>query len=71
LSGCDLKGIKLPESIGGSLDLSGCDLKGIKLPESIGGSLDLRGCDLKGIKLPEKYKDKFIISNQPIRCRRV
>ena len=53
LSGCDLKGVKLPESIGGSLDLSGCDLKGVKLPESIGGSLDLRGCDLKGVNLPE------------------
>ena len=53
LSGCDLKGIKLPESVGRSLYLSGCDLKGIKLPESVGGALDLSGCDLKGIKLPE------------------
>ena len=53
LRGCDLKGIKLPDSIGGSLDLRGCDLKGIKLPDSIGGSLYLRGCDLKGIKLPD------------------
>jgi uncharacterized protein YjbI with pentapeptide repeats len=52
LRGCDLKGIKLPTSMGGSLDLSGCDLKGIKLPTSVGGSLDLSGCDLKGIKLP-------------------
>jgi uncharacterized protein YjbI with pentapeptide repeats len=32
LSGCDLKGITLPQSVGGSLDLSGCDLKGITLP---------------------------------------
>ena len=35
VSGCDLKGIKLPETIGGSLDVSGCDLKGIKLPENM------------------------------------
>ena len=53
LSGCDLKWIKLPETIGGYLNLSGCDLKGIKLPETIGGFLNLSGCDLKGIKLPE------------------
>ncbi len=33
LSGCDLKGVKLPESISGWLYLSGCDLKGVKLPE--------------------------------------
>ena len=33
LSGCDLKGVKLPESVGGWLDLSGCDLKGVKLPK--------------------------------------
>ena len=53
LRGCDLKGITLPESIGGWLNLRGCDLKGITLPESMGGSLDLSGCDLKGITLPE------------------
>ena len=35
LSGCDIKGITLPESIGGWLDLRGCDIKGITLPESI------------------------------------
>ena len=29
------KGITLPQSIGGSLDLSGCDLKGITLPEKL------------------------------------
>jgi len=52
LRGCDLKGITLPTSVGGSLDLSCCDLKGITLPTSVGGSLDLRGCDLKGITLP-------------------
>ena len=60
LSGCDLKGIKLPQSVGGSLYLSGCDLKGIKLPQSVGGYLYLRGCDLKGIKLPEEYLAKVI-----------
>ena len=60
LSGCDLKGIKLPDSVGGSLDLSGCDLKGIKLPDSVGGSLYLRGCDLKGITIPDKLVNKLI-----------
>ena len=54
LSGCDLKGVKLPTKIGGRLYLNGCDLKGVKLPTKIGGSLDLRGCDLKGVKLPTK-----------------
>jgi len=53
LSGCDLKGITLPQSVGGSLYLSGCDLKGITLPQSVGGSLSLSGCDLKGITLPQ------------------
>ena len=53
LRGCDLKGITLPQSIGGYLDLRGCDLKGITLPQSIGGSLYLSGCDLKGITLPQ------------------
>ena len=33
LSGCDLKGITLPQSVGGSLDLRGCDLKGITIPK--------------------------------------
>jgi len=60
LSGCDLKGITLPQSVGGSLYLSGCDLKGITLPQSVGGSLDLSGCDLKGITLPDKLKSKVI-----------
>jgi len=60
LRGCDLTGIKLPESIGGYLYLRGCDLTGIKLPESIGGYLDLRGCDLTGIKLPEKFTNQVI-----------
>jgi hypothetical protein len=32
LRGCDLKGITLPQSVGGSLDLSDCDLKDITLP---------------------------------------
>ena len=46
---------KLPESIGGWLDLRGCTIpEGLKLPESIGGSLDLRGCTIpEGLKLPE------------------
>ena len=52
LNGCDLKGVKLPASIGGGLDLSGCDLKGVKLPDSFGGTLYLSGCNLKGVKLP-------------------
>ena len=43
LSGCDLNGITLPTSVGGSLDLSGCDLNGITLPTSVGGYLYLRG----------------------------
>ena len=60
LSGCDLKGITLPQTVGGSLDLSGCDLKGITLPTSVGGSLDLSGCDLKGITLPDALKSKVI-----------
>ena len=51
--GCDLKDVKLPDSIGGSLDVSGCDLKDVKLPDSIGGYLDVRGCDLKDVKLPD------------------
>ena len=44
---------RMPQSVGGSLDLSGCDLKGVKLPQSVGGSLYLRDCDLKGVKLPQ------------------
>src|SRR3972149_5631048 len=52
LSGCDLKDITLPTSVGGSLDLSGCDLKGITLPTSVGVWLDRRGCDLKCITPP-------------------
>ena len=35
LRGCDLKGIKLPTTVGGSLYLSGCDLNGIKLPKGM------------------------------------
>jgi hypothetical protein len=60
LSGCDLKGITLPTSVGGALYLSGCDLKGITLPTSVGGWLDLSGCDLKGITLPDELKSKVI-----------
>jgi hypothetical protein len=33
LSGCDLEGITLPQSVGGWLDLSGCDMEGITLPQ--------------------------------------
>jgi uncharacterized protein YjbI with pentapeptide repeats len=50
--GCNLKGVKLPTTIGCSLDVRGCDLRGVKLPTTIGGSLYVRGCDLKGVKLP-------------------
>ena len=53
LRGCDLKGVKLPESIGGWLDLHGCDLTGVKLPKSIRGEIDLSGCDLTGVNLPK------------------
>jgi len=52
LSGCDLNGLTLPTSIGGSLYLRGCDLTGLTLPTSIGGYLDLGGCDLNGLTLP-------------------
>jgi hypothetical protein len=62
LSGCDLKGITLPQSIGGSLDLSGCDLKGITLPQSITCSLYLSGCDLKGITLPQSITGSLYLS---------
>ena len=31
--GCDLKGAKLPSTVGYSLDVRGCDLKGVKLPK--------------------------------------
>jgi hypothetical protein len=62
LSGCDLKGITLPQSVGGSLDLRGCDLKGITLPQSVGGSLYLSGCDLKGITLPQSVGGSLYLS---------
>ena len=45
LSGCDVKGLKLPQRIGGSLYLRGCDVKGLKLPQNISGSLNLSGCE--------------------------
>jgi hypothetical protein len=62
LSGCDLNGIKLPETINGNLDLGGCkNLNGIKLPEIINGYLDLYNCDLKGIKLPETIKGNLYL----------
>ena len=35
LSGCDIKGITLPTSVGGDLYLSGCDIKGIDIPEEL------------------------------------
>ena len=59
LSGCDLKGVKLPKEVSGSLDLSYCDLKGVKIPD-VGGSLYLSGCDLKGVNIPEHLKNKVI-----------
>jgi uncharacterized protein YjbI with pentapeptide repeats len=59
LSGCDLKGVKLPASVGGSLYLSGCDLKGVKLPASVGGSLYLSGCDLTDVKIPKKFQNQI------------
>lgn len=62
LSGCDLKGITLPQSVGGSLDLNGCDLEGITLPRSVGGSVDLRGCDLGGIELPQSVGGSLYLS---------
>src|SRR4030043_21140 len=52
VSGCDLKGVTLPTSIGDSLYVRGCDLKGVTLPTSIDGDLNIRGCDLKGVTLP-------------------
>ena len=57
LSGCDLKGITLPTSVGGSLYLRGCDLKGITLPTSVGGYLDLRGC----VNVPKILPTKNVI----------
>jgi len=62
LRGCDLKGITLPQSIGGYLYLRDCDLKGITLPQSIGGYLDLSGCDLKGITLPQSIGGSLYLS---------
>ena len=35
LSGCDLKGVTLPQSVSGWLDLRGCDLKGVTLPNHL------------------------------------
>jgi len=57
LSGCDLSGVTLPQSVGGSLDLRGCDLTGVTLPQSVGGWLDLHGCDLTGVTLPQSVGD--------------
>ena len=34
--GCDLKGVKLPETVKGRLDVRGCDLKGVDLSSYIG-----------------------------------
>ena len=52
LSGCDLSGTTLPQSVGGWLSVTGCNLEGTTLPHFVGGSLYLNGCDLKGIALP-------------------
>ena len=60
--GCDLKGVKLPGTVGGSLDVSGCDLKGVKLPGTVGSSLDVSGCDLNGVKLPGTVGGSLYVS---------
>lgn len=52
LRGCDLGGVTLPTTVGGSLDLGDCDLSGVTLPTTVGGWLDLSGCDLSGVALP-------------------
>ena len=62
LSGCDLTGLTLPQSVGGSLDLSGCDLTGLTLPQSVGGSLYLSGCDRAGITLPQSVGGSLYLS---------
>ena len=53
---------KLPDSIGGSLDLSGCTIPdGLKLPDSIGGSLSLSGCTIPdGLKLPDSIGSLYL-----------
>jgi hypothetical protein len=48
--------VKLPGTVGGSLDVRRCDLKGVKLPGTVKGWLDVRGCDLKGVTNLDKYK---------------
>lgn len=58
LEGCDLKGVKLPESVGGELYLGECNLKGVTLPKSVGGGLYTRGCDLEGVTLPSIVEGK-------------
>ena len=65
LNGCTLpEGLKLPETVGGSLYLEGCTLpEGLKLPETVGGSLDLSGCTLpEGLKLPETVGESLDLS---------
>jgi hypothetical protein len=62
LSGCDLKGITLPRSVGGWLSLTSCNLEGMTLPRSVGGALYLSGCDLKGITLPRSVGGSLDVS---------
>ena len=51
------EGLKLPEHVGGDLDLDGlprCSAEGVKLPESLGRHLYLDGLTTaEGLKLPE------------------
>jgi uncharacterized protein YjbI with pentapeptide repeats len=56
LSGCDLKGVKLPGTVGGGLDLKGCDLKGVKLPGTVGGGLDLKGNEIGAREIMAQFE---------------
>jgi hypothetical protein len=67
LSGCDLKDVTLPQSVGATLYLNACDLKGAILPQSVGGSLHLSGCDLTGIALPRSVGGSLDLSGCDLR----
>jgi Pentapeptide repeats (8 copies) len=67
LSGCDLKGIALPWSVGGWLYLNSCELAGIALPQSVGGALHLSGCDLTGVTLPRSVGGSLDVSGCDLR----
>ena len=50
-----VEGLKLPDKIGGSLNLSVRSAEGLKLPDKIGKSLSLNGLtSAEGLKLPSK-----------------